>query len=49
MTGNTEFYYWRTDKSWYVYDEATNTFSMTELAPERAHKSFELWLKGDYK
>ena len=43
MSGNTELLYWRKDKSWYEYDEKTDSYSMTENAPDRAKASFEMW------
>lgn len=45
MTMSKKFSYWRSDKSWYNYDEETDKFSMAEDAPEKAKESFELWKK----
>ena len=42
MSGNTEILYWRKDKSWYKYDQETDSYSMTDEAPQRAKESFEL-------
>ena len=43
MTANKEPVFWRKNKEWYTYDEEKNEFKMTDKAPERAIKSFELW------
>ena len=45
MSGNREILYWRKDKSWYNYNQETDSFSMTNEAPQRAKESFELWKK----
>ena len=45
MSANTELLYWRKDKSWYKYDEVTDTYTMVNEAPQRAKESFELWKK----
>ena len=42
MTANKEILYWRSDESWYEYDEDKKEYTLTSLAPERAIKSFEL-------
>jgi hypothetical protein len=45
MKGNCkEYLYWGTNKEWYDYDENDQPF-LTEKAPERARKSFELYNK----
>lgn len=42
MTGNKESLFWKTDKTWwYIGDD--NKFHLTEKAPGRAVKSFELF------
>jgi len=43
MTANMEPIYWRSNKDWYTYDAERDEFKMTDKAPERAVKSFELW------
>lgn len=45
MSANKELLYWRKDKSWYKYDEETDSFTMTDEAPTRAKESFESWKK----
>jgi len=45
MTSTIEILYWRLDAKWYVYNQENEEFSLTERAPERAVKSFELWKK----
>lgn len=37
MSGNTELLYW------YEYNEETDSYSLTDKAPERAKASFEMW------
>ena len=46
MTRNKELVYWMTNKEWYVYDIDKDEFSLTDKAPERAIKSFEMWNRG---
>ena len=42
MTANRETLYWKSNKAWYrVNDEGK--FELTELAPERAKRSFEMY------
>ncbi len=43
MTANMEFMYWRTNKEWYTINREKDCFELTEQAPERARKSFELY------
>jgi len=43
MAKLSERLYWRTNKSWYGFDPSVNDFYLTDDAPERAKKSFELW------
>lgn len=43
MTANKESVYWKTNKEWYRINEAGD-FELTEDAPERARKSFELFM-----
>jgi hypothetical protein len=48
MTANKEIIYWRSDENWYIYDQKSKTYRLTDKAPERAVKSFAL-LKDHYK
>lgn len=43
MTANKEFMYWRENKNWYRINYEKDCFELTEQAPERARKSFELY------
>ncbi len=43
MSGNTELLYWRKDESWYKYDQKTDSYTLTNEAPQRAKESFEMW------
>lgn len=45
MKRYSEAIYWMKDKSWYFINDR-NEFELTDKAPERARKSFELWKKG---
>jgi len=47
ITANKEPVFWRKNKEWYTYDEDRDEFKMTDKAPERAIKSFELWNRSD--
>lgn len=50
MTGDREFMYWRTDKEWYKINKEKDCFELTEKAPERAIKSFEMYKQiNNYK
>jgi len=42
MTANKESVYWKTNKEWYRVN-SEGRFELTELATERAKKSFELF------
>ena len=42
MVADKETRYWLTDKSWWRYDEELKKVVLTDKAPERARKSFEL-------
>ena len=42
MTMNKENLYWPTDKEWYRINNE-GKYELTEKAPERARKSFELF------
>lgn len=42
MTGNKESLFWKTDKAWwYIGDD--NEYRLTDEAPDRAVKSFDLF------
>lgn len=42
MTADKERLYWHTNKEWWYIGE-DNEYHLTDKAPERAVKSFELW------
>lgn len=42
MTADRESMYWKTNEKWWRWNE-NNEYELTEEAPERAIKSFELW------
>lgn len=46
MKKHSERIYWLTDKSWYTINK-NQEFELTDLAPERAKKSFEMWKRGE--
>lgn len=46
MTSNKESLYWKSNKEWYRINE-DGEFELTELAPERAQKSFELYISKE--
>jgi len=43
MTKEFEKLYWRTNKTWYGFDSTINDFYLTDDAPDKAKKSFDLW------
>ncbi len=43
MTANKESLYWRTNKEWYRINKEKDCFELTDKAPERARKSFEMY------
>ena len=45
MNGNTEILYWRTNKEWFFIHKELDRFELTNMAPERAKISFEMWKK----
>jgi len=47
MSANKEPVFWMSNEEWYIYDEEKNEFKMTDKAPERAIKSFELWNRSE--
>ncbi len=45
-----EMLYWRTDKSWYVFDPSGDLpYRLTEKAPERAIAAYKKWAAQYYK
>lgn len=40
-----ESMYWMSNEEWYRINEETGRFELTDKAPERAAKSFELYCK----
>ena len=47
MTTNRESVYWKTNKEWYFINDK-GEFELTDLAPERARKSFELFMSKEH-
>lgn len=50
MTTNTEPMFWKTNKEWYRYNSEKEgheitCYELTDKAPERARKSFEMYKK----
>jgi hypothetical protein len=45
MTTNKELFYWAKNPNWYNMDEDSDNVTLTNEAPERAKKSFEMWKK----
>lgn len=43
MTANKEPMYWMSNPEWYRVDEEKDEFVLTDKAPERAQKSFDMW------
>lgn len=43
MTANQEPLYWKTNQEWYRINKQKDCYELTEKAPERAKKSFELY------
>ena len=43
MSGDREPLFWMTNKEWYTADREHDEFVLTDKAPERAIKSFELY------
>lgn len=48
-TADKEFVYWKSDKNWYKINREKDRYELTELAPERARKSFEEFKKRNSK
>lgn len=49
MTGDKESLYWEINKEWYRFNEEKDCYELTDKAPERAIKSFELFMKSSQK
>ena len=49
MTANREYMYWHSNKEWYRINEEKDCYELTDKAPERAKKSFELYLSKQRK
>jgi len=45
MSANKESVYWKQNKDWYSESDDGKEFIIKDDAPDRAKKSFELWLK----
>jgi len=43
MRACKESIYWKTNKEWYCFDYEKDEYILTNKAPERAIKSFELY------
>jgi len=43
MTADREPLYWKSNKDWYAIDRDKDEYKLTDEAPERAIKSFELY------
>ena len=43
MTANKESSYWASNPEWYRINKETDSFELTEKAPERAQISFDMW------
>lgn len=43
MTANNESTYWASNPEWYHVNKEKDEFELTEKAPERAIKSFDMW------
>ena len=40
---------WMDNEEWYSFDEEKQRFFLTETAPEEARRSFELYMKANWK
>lgn len=49
LNANREPMYWMSNKEWYRINKEEDSFELTEKAPERAIKSFEMWKKINKK
>ncbi|MCC8069575.1 MAG: phage minor capsid protein [Ruminococcus sp.] len=48
MNANTEVMYWCTNEEWYSINKEKDCFELTDKAPERAIKSFELYKERNH-
>ena len=48
MNANKESTYWASNPAWYRINKDTDEFELTDEAPERARKSFEMWKAHQY-
>lgn len=49
MNADREPMYWMSNKDWYRINKEKDEFELTDKAPERARRSFEMWNKTDRK
>lgn len=49
MTADREPMFWHSNKDWYQIDKVNDRFVLTDKAPERAVRSFELYLELNKK
>jgi len=47
MTADKEYMYWHTNRDWYEESNDKYIFKLTDKAPERARKSFEMWKRAN--
>lgn len=47
MKRNSERLYWMTNNDWYRINKQKDCFELTEVAPERAKRSFAMWNRPD--
>lgn len=45
MKRRSEYLIWLENPEWYSFDKKSNSYVLTDKAPERAKKSFEKWKK----
>ena len=43
MTADRETIFWRSNPEWFFFDEEKDEFVLTDKAPERARRSFDLF------
>lgn len=48
MNADTEVMYWSTNEEWYTINKEKDCFELTNKAPERAIKSFELYKERNH-
>ena len=49
MSAYREYAYWKTNKDWYRINWEKDCYELTDKAPERAVKSFELYKNSEDK